>query len=196
MTFRTRGYTLLELTTALAIIGIISLMTIPAFTSITRRRVTRTAAAEMRGIFSLTRSLAIARSRHVAVKFSESGSEWHYAIFIDGNGNGVRNAEINSGTDRMVQPYRRVLQGAGMGRIGLPSYSIPDPDSGKPLAPHTSPVRFNQSTLCSYSPIGESTNGSIFLTDGRDNAAMIRVYGPDARVRWFTYERATGKWKK
>lgn len=196
MTIHTRGFSLLELLTVIAILGLISLVTIPAFSSIQRRRIVRAAAGEMRGIFGLTRSQAITRSRHVAIKFSQIGGEWQYATFIDGNGNGVRNAEITSGVDRPMQPFRNVLQAAGAGRIGFPPYSIPDPDTGRPMPPQASPVRFNSSTLCSFSPIGESTNGSIFVTDGSDNVAMLRVYGPDARIRVSLFDRATGRWRR
>ena len=196
MTSRNRGTSLPELLTVFAIIGLISLVAIPALSSIHRRKVTRAAAAEIRGIFALTRSQAIARARNVAIKFTQAGSDWQYATYVDGNGNGVRNADIASGKDRMVLPWRKVLQGSGIGRIGFPTYSVPDPDTGKAVPPHASPVRFNQSTLCSFSPIGESTNGSIFLTDGSDNVAMVRVYGLDSRIRLFTFDRATGKWTK
>ena len=89
MTIRARGFSLPELLTAVAILGLISLVSIPAFSSIHRRRAVRAAAGEMRGIFGVTRAQAIARSRNVAIKFSQIGGEWQYATYVDGNGNGA-----------------------------------------------------------------------------------------------------------
>jgi hypothetical protein len=47
-------------------------------------------------------------------------------------------------------------------------------------------MRFNESTLCSFSREGEGTNGSVVLTDG-SLASILRVDGASGRVdiyRW------------
>ena len=178
-----RGYSLPEILTVIAIIGVCAMVVTPAFFSMRQRMGVRIAAAEMRSIFAKTRILAIARHRHVAVKFLRIGDLWQYAIFEDGNGNGVRNVEITSGVDRLLQPYRIVLQGDGVSRIGLPLRAIPNPSGSGSVSPTGSPIRFNNSTLCSFTPLGTATSGSIFLTDGRDGAAALIVNGPSARIR-------------
>jgi prepilin-type N-terminal cleavage/methylation domain-containing protein len=194
MRHSSRGYSLPEILTVIAIIGICVMAVTPAFFSMRQRMGVRIAAAQMRAIFARVRITAIARHRHVAVKFLRIGNAWQYAVFEDGNGNGVRNAEITSGVDRLLEPYRIVLNGDRVSQIGLPLRAIPDPSGSGSVSPTASAVRFNNSTLCSFTPLGTATSGSIFLTDGREGAAALIVNGPSARIRVVVLEGT--KWKR
>lgn len=176
-----RGYSLVELLVAMAAMGLILTVTLPSLGEINRRRELRAATSELRSIFREVRSRAIASGHNVAVKFSLADDEWQYAVFEDGDGDGVRNDDIVSGADPLVVPFRRVFGTQGHVRIGLPPVAVRDPDRGV-VRPDESPVRFNRSTLCSFSPLGGGTSGSIYLTEGT-RAAVIRMYGPTARLR-------------
>jgi len=175
------GYSLIELLVAIAAIGVILTVTLPSLGEMNRRRELRAATAELRSIFREARSKAIASGHNVAVKFSLADDEWQYAIFEDGDGDGVRNDDIASGDDPIVVPYRRVFGTQGHVKIGLPPVAVRDPDRGV-VEPGDSPVRFNRSTLCSFSPLGGGTSGSIYLTEGT-RAAVLRMYGPTSRLR-------------
>jgi prepilin-type N-terminal cleavage/methylation domain-containing protein len=178
---RERGYSLMELLVVIATIGMILAVTLPSLGEVNRRREIRAASAELRSIFREVRSMAIAGGHNVAVKFSLEEGEWQFGIFEDGDGDGVRNDDIASGRDPLVRPFRRVFGSQGHVRIGLPPVPVHDPDRGV-VGPEESPVRFNRSTLCSFSPLGGGTSGSIYLTEGT-RAAVIRMYGPTARLR-------------
>jgi len=186
-----RGYSLLELLVAIAAIGLIVAVTLPSFGELNRRRELRAATAHLRSIFREVRSRAIAQGFNAAVKFKEIDGEWQYAIFEDGDGDGVRNDDLVSGKDPMVVPYRRVFGTQGHVRIGLPHTAVRDPDRGI-VRPDDSPVRFNRSTLCSFSPLGGGTSGSIYLTEGT-RAAVVRMYGPTARLRLLFLEPIEGE---
>ena len=189
-----RGYSLIEILTVVMIIGVVAVVVTPSFFMMRQRMGVRLAAAEMRSIFANTRMLAIARHKHVAVKFRRTATTWEYAVFEDGNGNGVRNADIAARTDRQIQPYRVVLQGNRLSRIGLPLRAIPDPSGSGSVSPTASAVRFNSSTLCAFTPLGSATSGSIFLTDGKESAAALIVNGPSARIRVVVLEGT--RWKR
>jgi hypothetical protein len=73
---------------------------------------------------------------------------------------------------------------------------VPDPgDPGSYLDRVDDPIRFNASDICSFSPIGECTPGSIYLWDGRDRMAVVRVYGRSGKLRTLYYRRGERNWK-
>jgi type IV fimbrial biogenesis protein FimT len=187
------GYSLLELLTAVAIIGMIAAVAVPAFGTIRRRAALRAAAGELRAIFHLARSRAISRQVNCGVKFALAGGEWQYTLYDDGDGDGVRNDDITRGVDRRASESRPALRESRAVTIGLIDRSIVDPD-GERMAPDASPVRFNRSSICSFSPFGESTPGTIYLTDRSDQLYAVRVYGNTASIRTLRYEVKSQKW--
>ena len=175
------GMSLIELIVVVAAIGVIVSVTTPAFSAINRKRELQAASTELRSIFRLVRSRAVAEGHNAAVKFVQIDGVWHYAIFDDGDGDGVRTRDIASGVDPIAVDYRTVFGTTGHARIGLPPHPVRDPDRGV-VQPDESPVKFNRSTMCSFSPLGGGTSGSIYLTEGTASA-VLRVYGPSSRLR-------------
>lgn len=187
------GYSLAEMLVTLAIIGLFSLIAVPAFGSMQRKMALRAATQELRSIFHVARMRAIARGRHAGLKFLQVGGEWTFAMYDDGDGDGLRNDDISRSVDKLVAPPRVVLPESRAITIGLLNYTIKDPD-GDDLVPDDSPVQFGRSQLCSFSPFGESSPGTIYITDrGRDLWA-VRVYGATAKIRVTRYDRDRRKW--
>ena len=189
-----RGFTLPELLTTIAIIGMTASISVPAFLNYQRRNAVRVAAQEIRSIFHVARSRAITRHAHAGLKFSAAGGEWRYALCDDGDGDGLRNDALASGVDRCVDLPRPVLRESRFAAIGLPSLAIKDPD-GDPLPPTRSPVQFNASTICSFSPTGQSTPGTIYLTNRDDDVYAVRVYGASAKIRVLRYHPSAARWE-
>jgi prepilin-type N-terminal cleavage/methylation domain-containing protein len=190
---RTRGYSLPELLTVVAILGAIVTVTVPAFANMRRRTALRSASAQLRSVFHLTRSRAIAHNVNCATKFLLLAGQWHFAVYEDGDGDGVRNDDISKGKDPMVERPQVLFPESRLVIPGLLRETIKDPD-GDPLPPTKSPISFNNSMLCSFSPRGEATPGTIYLTDhGRDLFA-VRVYGATAKIRVLRYDRLKRKW--
>ena len=188
-----RGYSLVELLVIMAIIAIMVLVCIPSAMAMRERAAMSAATGDIRGVFALARAQAIARGRNVAVKFMIIDGKWQYAFYVDGNDNGVRNAEIVKGIDPLIKPYETVLRGTSAGWIGMPKITVPNPTASGVIKPNASPIRFGTSTICSFSAIGSATSGSMFLTGGSDTAVVLIVYGPTARIRMMRL--IGGKWR-
>ncbi len=187
------GAGIIEILAVLAIIGLYAAIALPQLTAYKRRSAVVAASAGLRSIFREMRSLAIARSRYCAVKFTNSGSTWMYTFYEDGDGDGVMSDDIKAGIDhRLSGPFPLDLQLAPA-TIAVPPMKVRDPD-GAWMFPTDSPVQFNRSSMCSFSPIGSGTPGSIYLSDGDSTFYAVRVLGDSGRVRLVRYNPVSGKW--
>ncbi|HEX5134536.1 MAG TPA: GspH/FimT family pseudopilin [Thermoanaerobaculia bacterium] len=156
----------------------------------------RSAAAELAATFFRARAFAIARGVSVGVKFRKDGGRYEWALYRDGNRNGIRSAEIASGVDRslgIAVAWQRNDVRPGI----LEGGSVPDPSTpGQRLDRPDDPIRFGSSDICSFSPVGESTPGSVYLWDGHDRMAVVRIFGRSAKVRTLYYFRGEKSWRK
>jgi len=192
---RENGITLIELLAVIAIIGIIALCAMPAFAVYRRQASVIAAGNEMRGLLREVRSRAIARGRYSGVKFVKSGKNWTYTLYDDGNGNGIYNADINKGIDRRYFGPAVVMPQFQTAAIALLPKTIRDPDGAK-LLPTDPALQFGTSTICSFSPVGSSTPGTIYISDGIDNLYAVRVFGATGKVRMLRYDAGTQKWEE
>ena len=190
---RELGLTLLEILIVLAIVGLIAIAAAPAFANYRRAASMRAEVAELRGILRAVRSRAIMRGMHAGVKFTRVGNLWTYALYDDGNGNGIRTAEIASGVDRRYAGPSMLVPHYNIAGIAVLPTTIRDPD-GDPLLPSASAVQFGSGTICSFSPTGTGTPGTIYITDGAGKLCALRVYGASGRVRVLRYDSGAQRW--
>jgi hypothetical protein len=154
----------------------------------------RSAAAEVSAALFRARAYAISSGRYVGLKFQKNGDRCEWALYRDGNGNGIRTSEIASGVDRSLgvsYAWSRNDVRPGI----LTGNPVPDP--GRPghfLDRLDDPIRFGNSDICSFSPIGESSPGSVYLWDGRDRMAVVRVFDRTAKIRALYYRRGQKEW--
>ena len=192
------AFHILEVVVVLALLLVAASLGFPAVLSATRELRVHLATQELVGTLRLARSYAIRHSTKVAVKFRtrENGSVT-FGLYRDGDGDGVRNKDIDSGVDIQVQRPRAL---AHMGRFvgfGFPPDIEPtDPSSpGRPLGRLDDPIRFNRSDLASFGPLGTSTPGSLYVTDGRGLLSVVRVLGRTGRVRVLRYDSDERVWR-
>ena len=189
------GFSLVEPLAVLVIAGTLAAIIVPGALHLSATVAVRSGAAETRTALYLARAWAIRRGRYVGLKFRRNGDRYEWALYGDGNGNGIRTADIARGVDRplgVYLPWKRNDVRPGILKGGR----VPDPGNpGRALDRIDDPIRFNASDICSFSPVGESTPGSIYLWDGHDRMAVVRVLGRSAKVRTLFYRRGEREWR-
>jgi hypothetical protein len=188
------GFTAHDLLIGLTVAVFLLLLAAPGVLDLRQSVAVRSAAHETTVAFYLARSYAISKNRYVGLKFRRNGDRYEWALYSDRNGNGVRTADIASGVDRYLGvslPWSRndVLPSIMTG------IRVPDPSGSGYLDRIDDPIRFNVSDICSFSPIGESTPGSVYLWDGHDRMGVVRVFGRTAKIRTLFYRRGERGWK-
>ncbi len=196
--FRAIGFQLVELMLVLAALGVVVALATPDLLRVSANLRTRLAAEEVAGALRRSKSLAVRENRYVAVKFRTGGDgRVSFTLYRDGDGDGVRNRDIDSGVDPPVGPSHPLRHLGRHVRFGFPPGPAPrDPgDPRRRLGRLQDPIRFQRSDLASFGPLGGSTPGSVYLTDGQRSLAAVRVLGRTGRVRILLYDRATERWR-
>jgi hypothetical protein len=95
-----------ELVVGLAVVLMIASLVVPATAEVMDASRARQAAGFMASRFRLTRRQAVTRSHSVAIVFDLVGGRWTFRLCADGNGNGVRRADVGAGDDPCTEgPY-------------------------------------------------------------------------------------------
>ncbi|HXK10244.1 MAG TPA: type II secretion system protein [Vicinamibacteria bacterium] len=176
-----RGFTLVE---ALVVLGIVLAMTaaaLPSFVTSSAEAHLVAAGQQFKTQFRLAHSAAVRSGVYTAIRFErqDDGSVL-YAVYADGNANGVRSADILSGADRLVSGPFPLWGGSPDVRVGInPGVPALPGDEGELSG---DPIRFGRSDILSFSPLGTATPGTFYLA-GDGAQAAVRVTGGSARVR-------------
>ncbi len=183
---------------ALAVVAIMATVFIPALGPLLRRRALDAAAASLAGELARARQEALARNRHVGIAFERTAEADRFAVYLDGGRKGIRSAEIASGADRLIRgpvDFSALHDGV---RFGIPGPErIPSVPPGRgSLGPGGDPIRFGNTDIVSFSPIGGASTGSIFLTDRRGGLRAIILYGRTGRIRVWRWDREAHVWRQ
>jgi hypothetical protein len=136
---------------------------------------------------------ALKRRANVAVRFEADGDDFLLAIYLDGNGNGVRATDIASGDDPLMRP-RQLLGDQFAGVCFGFEAGVPDLD-GADTTVNSDPIRVGRSRMLSFSPNGTSTSGSVYLHGRGPHQLAVRVLGGTGRVRSLGFDFGAGEWR-
>ena len=136
---------------------------------------------------------AIARSTDVGFQFVPTPDGYTYAAYIDGNTNGIRSADIQHGADsKLFAPERLSDRFPGVDFGVLPGLPSVDPD-GTP--PGSDPIKLGTSNILTFTPLGTSSSGSIYMRGRRDSQFVIRIFGETAKARVLRFDLRDRAWK-
>ncbi len=178
------GRGLAELVVALALATTVAGIAIPRIWGLAREYQLRGASVHVRNLIRQVRAQAAAKCRYMGIVFDEVGGEIELSVHIDGNGNGIRRADVRSGVDeRLMGPWRLSTVFPGV-RYGSPPNGTAPPFPG---------LRIGRSRILSISPIGSTTSGTLFLSNEYGMVHAVIVLGATGRVRLVQYRG--GRWE-
>lgn len=197
MNERQGGWSLIDALVALVLIGLLATWTTPIAARVVADARTAAAAREFALLFHAMRWRSVSENRSVGLFFEQVAGAWHWWEVDDGNGNGLRTAEVRNGTDpRRSGPYRVEAAHRGV-RLGFPSGNpVPEIPPGSGALAGSDPVRFGRSDLVSFTPAGRSSSGTLYLTDGRQRLYGVLLYGASSRVRVWRWDAGEMQWRR
>ena len=192
-----RGHSLMEMMTALAVAALLAVAAFPMLATLRARALMSGASFEIATLLRSTRSRAIEEGRSVALVFRAGAGGWRVTLVADGDGDGVKAADLDAGTDYpLAQPRRIADRWSGVEFGFLPIARVRRlPPSRLWLESLDDPVQFGSSDIVSFSPGGEASSGSLYLADAGGQMAAVVLYGQTARVRVFRYDVAREEWR-
>jgi prepilin-type N-terminal cleavage/methylation domain-containing protein len=188
------GFTLIELLLVVALLVIVSSVSVPLVASSLDASRTWGAAKYVAGRLNFARSVAVKRSVFVAMRVQTYGNSYRCTLYADGNRNGVRTIDIDHQMDRPLAAPERIDEKFGGVTFGILD-GVKAVDSGELLGAGTDPVRFGQSDLISFNPNGSASAGTLYLRGRGRQQVAVRVLGITGRVRVLRYRFDTGQWE-
>lgn len=185
------GVSLVELTIALGIVCLSATLSAPVLAGAADAGRAREAAQFLAAECRAARMDAIARNATTSVVFDVVTARWRFRRCVDGNGNGMRRADITSGRDTCLASTDVAGLFSGV-RVDVLS-GLPDPDSG---ASTNGAVRFGASDIASFSPVGTASAGTVYVRSDGGAQYAIRVAGTTGRVRVLRYSAASRRWSE
>jgi hypothetical protein len=136
---------------------------------------------------------ALKRRSNVAIRFEADGDDFLVAVYLDGNANGVRAADITRGDDPLMRPRQAFRQQFAGVRFGFEA-GVPDIDGGDTAA-NPDPIRVVLSRMLSFSPTGTSSSGTVYLRGRGPHQLAVRVLGGTGPVLSLDFDFGARKWQ-
>lgn len=189
-----RGYSVLELLFVVGLGMTASAVAVPQLLAGLDDARTSGAARYLSARLQRARMEAVMRSTNVAIQFTDTGNGYEYAVYLDGNGNGVLTRDIQSGVDQRVgavESLRAQFTGVDFGAVA----GLPPVDTGG-TAPGGDPIRLGASSLASFSSIGCSSSGTVYIRGRGDSQYAVRIFGETGKTRMMKFNRHTRRWSQ
>jgi type II secretory pathway pseudopilin PulG len=188
-----RGYSLLELVFATSLSATAAAAAVPQILTTVDEYRAAGAARYLAARMQRTRMEAIVRASEVAMQIVQDASGYTFAVYVDGNGNGVRSRDIQRGVDAKLGATERLQdQFRGVDFGALPGLPAVDPGG---IPPGADPIRLGSGNLASFSGAGTSSSGSLYIRGGRDIQYVVRIFGETGKVRVLKFDSRAQQWR-
>jgi type II secretory pathway pseudopilin PulG len=189
-----RGYTLIDTVVAAALCSIVGAMAVPVIGGTLDRERTLVGAQVLAAQLQRARLEALRRACSVAVRIELVGDRTRTQLFMDGDGDGVRQADIDAVIDAALAPPEFLDQHSRGISLRI-NQAITDAGGAGELTAQDDPLRIGNTALLSFSPLGSATSGTLYVAGRRGPQMAIRVFGATGRVRLMTFDARARQWR-
>jgi prepilin-type N-terminal cleavage/methylation domain-containing protein len=190
---RGAGYSLVEVLITLVLVSVMAAWATPAVFGARDAIRAKGAADHVAGLLDVARSEAVKRHANVAIRFESADTGFRYSMAADGNGDGVRTAQVLGGVDPIIRAGERLEQqfpGVAFGLADGVGPIEPGDDPGD-----RDPIRFGRSRMISFSPTGTCTPGTLYVLGQGRRQLAVRLLGATGRLRVLEYNFGRAAWQ-
>jgi type II secretory pathway pseudopilin PulG len=187
------GYTVLELMFAVTLSLVLGAVAAPQLLGAVEDLRAAGAVRYVATKLQQARMEAVSRSAAVGWQFVSSTGGYTFAPYLDGNGNGIRTLDIQRAIDPRIGAIEKLTNHfAGVDFGAIPGLPPVDP-GGTP--PGSDPIRLGASNILTFTPLGTSSSGSLYVRGRRNQQYAIRMLGETGKARVLKFDSRTRQWK-
>ncbi|MQA30188.1 MAG: hypothetical protein GEU82_10160 [Luteitalea sp.] len=135
---------------------------------------------------------AVSRTRDTAIRFTATGSTFAFAVYVDGNRNGVHTSDIENGIDAAMTPLERLSDQFPRVDFGiLPGLPPVLPDATRP---GDDPIHLGPGNIATFTSSGTSSTGSIYIRGRGAAQYAIRLFGQTGKTRILKFDARQQAW--
>jgi len=188
-----RGAALIDLVAATALTVVLAAIAVPMAAGTLDRERAIMGAQYLVGQLQRARLESLRRGQSVAVHVRIAGDRAACQLFVDGNGNGVLQRDIDRGVDPALAPETWLDEQARAVTLRI-NQTITDVGGSTTLVAGDDPVRIGSTSLVSFSPQGGATSGTLYVAATRGPQMAVRIFGATGRVRTLVFDAPTRQW--
>ena len=189
------GMTLVDSIVSLGVVTVLAGVAVPFLITARDGSQVTAAARYLSAQAMLARSRALQHGAAVGLRFEREGSRYRFAVYVDGDGDGIRRADLASGVDRPLGGFQRLQDAYPLVRFELDP-AVPPVASSSPAGANADPVRLGQGDTLTFSPLGSATSGSLYLRGRSGHQCALRVLGATGRIRLLCFDRGASAWSE
>jgi hypothetical protein len=188
-----RGAALVDVVFTLGLVAVLSGIAVPTWHATRQQGAARAGARYVATRLQHARIEALKRNVTVALRIDPADLD-AFAMYADGDGDGVLETDIARGVDPPIEPARRLSDYTTVAlRIVR---DVPEPEGGATLAAGSDPLRTGSSSLLSFNPLGGGTSGTLYLAASEGSQMAVRIFGATGRTRVLRFDVASARWSE
>jgi prepilin-type N-terminal cleavage/methylation domain-containing protein len=189
-----RGVSLLELIVVLFLVSVLAMAATANLSATQRRLDFDEFAREIVASLQTCRWKAMNERCYTGIFIQQSNGIFQFSFYRDANKNGIRTIEIQSGTDPAFLRPLNIYRALGDMEPAVLNGNVPEIPPKNGVLDPTDPVKFGKSNIISFSPDGQSSSGTLYLScHSQSRMYAIVLYGATAKLTLWKF--CNSKWQ-